>query len=247
MPDGSFVECTTNLHCGGYTMEAELGISANGRAEPDFMGWEVKQFGVKKFGSRSHVITLMTPEPDGGVYAEKGVIPFLDEFGYPDTRGRPDRQNFGGIFRHGKVSQRTGLRLELIGYDISSGKITDASGGLALISPDDRIASMWGFTKLIEHWKTKHAKAAYIPSLRTDKPYHYYFGNEITLCKGTDFMLFMDAVSKGTVYIDPAIKAENYSSASPRTKKRNQIRISFKNISSLYHDVKLYDCMGIPS
>lgn len=245
LTDGSFVECTTSPNCGGYTMEAELGIAANGRAEPDFMGWEIKQFGVKKFGSASHTITLMTPEPDGGVYAEEGVLPFLHEFGYPDTKGRPDRQNFGGIFRYGKVSERTGLRLELVGYDTGSGKITDASGGLALVSDDDKIASMWGFTKLIEHWKTKHARAAYIPSIRTDKPYHYHYGRDITLCRGTDFMLFLKAVTNGTVYIDPAIKAERYSTLTPVTKRRNQIRVSFRNISDIYHTVEVIDCTKI--
>ncbi len=242
LPDGNFVPCVTSPNCGGYTMEAELGISANGRAEPDFLGWEIKQFGVKNFTSLSHVITLMTPEPDGGVYTEDGVLSFLREFGYQDTKGREDRQNFGGIFRFGKISPRTGLRLELIGYDSAAGKITDVSGGLALVSKDDRIAAMWGFTKLIEHWKTKHARAAYIPSLRTAKPYYYHYGKDITLCRGTDFMLFLGAVSKGKVYIDPAIKAEKYSTAAPAIKRRNQIRISFKDISDIYHHVKTVDC-----
>ncbi len=30
-------------------LEAELGVTPNGYSEPDFMGWEIKQFGVKKF------------------------------------------------------------------------------------------------------------------------------------------------------------------------------------------------------
>jgi len=48
---------------GGYTLEAELGISPNGYAEPDFMGWEVKQYGVRdftKYAAKSPV-TLMRP------------------------------------------------------------------------------------------------------------------------------------------------------------------------------------------
>ncbi|MDR0234581.1 MAG: MvaI/BcnI family restriction endonuclease [Zoogloeaceae bacterium] len=56
---------------GGYTLEALLGIIPNGRSEPDYMGWEIKAYG----GSR---LTLMTPEPDGGMYGEKGVIPFCN-------------------------------------------------------------------------------------------------------------------------------------------------------------------------
>src|SRR5262249_29173099 len=36
---------------GGYTLEAELGIRPNARAEPDFLGWEVKQHGEDDFES----------------------------------------------------------------------------------------------------------------------------------------------------------------------------------------------------
>lgn len=57
---------------GGYTLEAEFGISPNGYAEPDFMGWEIKQFGVSdfvKYRAKSPV-TLMTPEPTGGFYRD---------------------------------------------------------------------------------------------------------------------------------------------------------------------------------
>lgn len=38
----------------GYTLEAIFGIRPNGRAEPDFAGWEIKAFGSSR-------ITLMTP------------------------------------------------------------------------------------------------------------------------------------------------------------------------------------------
>jgi hypothetical protein len=37
--------------CGGFTIEAELGIPKNSRIEPDFMGWEVKQHNVPNFNS----------------------------------------------------------------------------------------------------------------------------------------------------------------------------------------------------
>lgn len=243
LADGSFVDCTSNPNCGGYTMEAELGISANGYAEPDFLGWEVKQYGVKSFGkSLSHIITLMTPEPDSGVYADDGVLEFLRRFGYPDKKDRPDRQNFGGIYRYHKPSELTGLRLELIGYDTKKGMILDSTGGVALLSNDDEIAAMWGYGKLIDHWKRKHAKTVYIPSIRTDKPYSYHFGKEVMLCRGTDFIAFLKAINLGSIYLDPAIKAEEYSSSSPNIKRRNQMRISFKNIPDIYRRVDTVDC-----
>lgn len=243
LSDGTYVACNKNPNCGGYTMEAELGVSANGYAEPDFMGWEVKQYGVKNFGSSlSHVITLMTPEPDGGIYTENGIIEFMTKFGYPDRKGRLNRQNFGGVFKYQKPSALTGIRLELIGYDTINNKITDSSGGIALVSKDDEIAATWSYSKLIDHWKRKHAKTVYIPSVRTDKPYKYHFGKDITLCTGTDFMAFLKAISLGSIYLDPAIKAEEFSSSSPIVKKRNQMRISFKNIKDIYHHTETIDC-----
>src|SRR5690606_14167629 len=45
---GNLMACEAP-NCGGYTLEAELGITPNGYSEPDFLGWEVKQFGVANF------------------------------------------------------------------------------------------------------------------------------------------------------------------------------------------------------
>ena len=61
--NGGLLPCRAP-NCGGYTLEAELGVTPNGYSEPDFMGWEVKQFGVANFNrTKSKAITLMTPEP----------------------------------------------------------------------------------------------------------------------------------------------------------------------------------------
>ncbi|UUZ59594.1 MvaI/BcnI restriction endonuclease family protein [Nocardioides sp. B-3] len=46
---------------GGATLEAQLGVVTNADAVPDFRGWELKQHS----GS---VLTLLTSEPDGGLY-----------------------------------------------------------------------------------------------------------------------------------------------------------------------------------
>ena len=77
-------------NCGGYTLEAELGVRPNGLAQPDYLGWEIKTFSVRDFdATASAVITVMTPEPDGGVYFDKGPEVFVRRFGYPDRMGRP--------------------------------------------------------------------------------------------------------------------------------------------------------------
>lgn len=75
--DGNILPCRAS-NCGGYTLEAELGVTPNGYSEPDFMGWEIKQFGVKKFENiNSSVITLMTPEPTNGLYKSEGTEYFI--------------------------------------------------------------------------------------------------------------------------------------------------------------------------
>jgi hypothetical protein len=62
LPDGTDGPCDAP-NCGGLTLEAELGIRPNSLAEPDFMGWEIKQHRVTDFLRPEGVgaITLMTP------------------------------------------------------------------------------------------------------------------------------------------------------------------------------------------
>jgi hypothetical protein len=101
---------------GGYTLEAELGITPNGYSEPDFMGWEVKQYGVRDFADfqPKTPVTLMTPEPTGGIYKERGVSEFVRRFGYMDKSGKPDRMNFGGVYTCARdFHSDTGLKLVL--------------------------------------------------------------------------------------------------------------------------------------
>lgn len=104
--------------------ESSFGITPNGYADPDYLGWEIKQYAAKDFTSfrATSPVTLMMPEPTGGIYKSEGVIPFLRRFGYPDKKGRPDRINFGGIYTcHRRYHQTTGLRMVLEGFDQSTG------------------------------------------------------------------------------------------------------------------------------
>jgi len=212
MPDGSFVSCNAT-NCGGYTLEAELGITPNGISEPDYLGWEIKQHAVRNFETnKGGPITLMTPEPTGGYYVEKGVPDFIRKYGYADLCGRPDRLNFGGVYKANKRYERTKLTLVLHGFNTETMKITDASGVLALITDNDEIAASWGFAELMRHWNRKHAKAAYIPSMNRKAPsLQYRFGNIVRLCTGTDFLTLLKAFAIGDVYYDPGIKLENVS------------------------------------
>ena len=231
-------------NCGGYTLEAKLDITPNGYSEPDYLGWEIKQHGVTSLDKphSGSPITLMTPEPTAGIYKEQGVECFLREFGYPDQKGREDRINFGGIFRNGIRAERTGLTLNLTGYDYEKGKIVSADGGISLSDDSGREAATWLYADMMKHWNRKHAQAAYIPSMcRTDPSRQYIYGNQIELGEGTDFLIFLKAVADGLIYYDPGIKLEGASSSKPTTKRRSQFRIKPANLSGLYHSMLSVD------
>lgn len=222
---------------GGYTLEAELGITPNGYADPDFMGWEVKQFSVNDFKSfrPKSPVTLMTPEPTGGVYRTDGVPTFMQRFGYPDQSGKPDRSNFGGRYDiHRDRHHLTGLRIALSGYDQINGKLIDLDGSISLVDATDCIAASWSFKGLMAHWNRKHAQAAYVPSLFRRPPPEYCYGARVLLCEQTDFLMFLRAFAKGAVYYDPAVKIERMSTLRPEIKRRNQFRVAHGDLSSLY-------------
>lgn len=223
---------------GGYTLEAELGISPNGYSEPDYLGWEVKQYAVDDFSRfmPKSPVTLLTPEPTGGFYREQGVEAFVRKYGYADKSGKANRLNFGGVYACNRLYHAdTGLRLTLIGFDAQSGKIVDLTGGVALVDRAGDVAALWRFTGIIEHWSRKHAQAAYVPSLFRDPPPEYRYGPRIQLCEQTDLTLFLRAVDAGTVYYDPGIKVENANSPRPLIKRRSQFRIRHDRLETMYH------------
>lgn len=229
---------------GGYTLEALLNISPNGFSEPDYMGWEVKQFGITRFpNSGAKPTTLMTPEPNGGIYVDNGPIEFVRAYGYPDKLGREDRYNFGGKHLVESMHNLTGLTMRLVGFDKDSSSISDATGVIALFDARDRIVASWSFAKLIDHWKRKHSQAVYIPCLARKNPLtglkDYHFGSRLELGEGTNFELFLASMQAGNVFYDPGIKLEGASSLSPKIKRRSQFRINHKNINELYKDYEI--------
>ncbi len=231
-------------NCGGYTLEAELGIIPNGISDPDFLGWEVKQHHVAKFDKyESGILTLMTPEPKGGYYRDEGVEAFIVKYGYADKVGRADRFNFGGLHFIDKLSPSTGLSLKLLGYDSAKRKITDENGSIALVGAEGDIAAAWYFSDLLNHWNRKHNQAVYVPSMKRDLPHlQYYYGNTVRLCEGTDFLKLLAAFADGNVYYDPGIKLENASDRKKKkTKRRSQFRVKSRDIATLYKKIIPFD------
>jgi hypothetical protein len=248
--DSKRLDTTRNIlpcissNCGGYTLEAELGITPNGYSEPDYLGWEVKQFSVKDFNKyNSAVITLMTPEPTHGFYVDGGIEKFIRKYGYWDKLGREARLNFGGIYKYGIKADITGLKLIIEGFDFEAQKITNTDGYVGLVDSKDNLASSWSFTSLLKHWNTKHANACYVPSMnRKDEllyPYskqQYSYGNKIILGNITDFSLLLKQIVAGNVFYDPGIKLELaiQGKRKQNIKRRSQFRVKSNNLASLY-------------
>lgn len=182
----------------------------------------------------SAVITLMTPEPTGGIYKTHGAEEFLHTYGYPDRTGREDRINFGGIHKVGKRHSSTNLEMRIIGFDIESGKIRNSNGRISLIDNYGNEAASWNFSSMLLHWNRKHNQACYIPSLtQITSERKYKYGNKIILGTGTDFQFFLQQMANGNIYYDPGIKMENVSTC-PKIKKRSQFRIRSQYLGQLY-------------
>ena len=227
---------------GGYTLEAELGISPNGYSEPDYLGWEIKQYGVGDFVrfTPQTPVTLLTPEPTHGIYQELGFHEFMRRYGYADRSGIIGRVNFGGVYACKRpANSLTGLRLSMAGYDEEQGKITDLNGGIVLLDRNDDVAALWRFTGIIDHWNRKHAQAAYVPSLFQTPPPQYRYGPRVMLCEGTDLSLFLKAIANGTIYLDPALKLLTAADGSTEGKKRNQFRVRHAGLGNVYHRTEI--------
>ena len=234
-------------NCVGYTLGAELGVKQNGYSAPDFLGWEVKAAQTTNYlkPAASKAMTLFTPEPTSGFYRSDGFEAFVRRFGYTDKRGRPDRLNFGGTFFVGVPERNTKLTLLVDGFDAATGKITDATGQIALVSPTGEIAAGWDFAALLNLWNRKHAQAVYVPAEKRDAPaLQYRYAPKVWLGRGTDFTRFLAAVATGSVYLDPGMKLVGASTDDPEIKRRSQFRIKYRQLASLYEGFEECSVLG---
>lgn len=247
-PTGCQVPCDAS-NCHGNTLEALLGIRSNGFSLPDLYGWELKaRLVASVLEPKLSVVTLFTPEPAAGFYVEEGAQAFVRRYGYDDRTGRADRKNFGGVYRvHSEPHHLTGLSLVMSGYDPESGGFSP-DGAILLIDRDDRVAAGWPFAKLLDHWKVKHARAAFVPAqCRKSNGREYHFGRKVAVGEGAEFRRLLEAFYSGAVYYDPGIKLEDASSAKPRLKKRSQFRVMSRDLRSLYATFRNVDTCLVAS
>ncbi|MHA3793031.1 MvaI/BcnI family restriction endonuclease [Sphingomonas sp. YL-JM2C] len=208
---------------GGYTLEALLGVAANGNKAPDRHGFEIKSFS----GSR---ISLMTPTPDRGFQGEHSFREFMDRYGYPGQKS-DGSVRFTGLHRCGAVNERTGLAMRVAGYDRSS----DSFGPPETVSVElwhpetGEVAAGWSLEKMANCWNAKHANALYITfhdRLAVDGSKEYRYVPRWLTGKGTDVWRLLRAIDRGTIFYDPADTIY----ADGRPKVRSQWRINARDL-----------------
>lgn len=215
------------LNGAGYTLEAQFGITPNGSPDPDFLDWELKCHS-------GGAVTLMTPEPNVGSYLDD-LEAFIRRYG---TRVQAERLDFASRHNVGIINSSTSLTMYLEGYDQRTGKVTDPEGGLMLRDLDGHLAAGWKYEKLIEHWKNKHANTCFV-SYQTfrDGTNSYQFGPNVTLGKGTSLEKLLRALHSSTIYYDPGVNMKLIKGRW-RPKKRNQFRVGWRNIGTLYTEIQ---------
>lgn len=203
---------------GGYTLEALLGVVANGNKAPDRHGFEIKSFS----GSR---ISLMTPTPDYGYQGEHTFREFMERHGRPGRKSDGSLR-FVGIHRAGKLSAATGLEMRVKGYDAEADEFASPDQiGVELVDPETGdIAAGWSLEKLANCWNAKHANALYIKAERreTEAQYEYRYAEDFVTGSGTDVWKLLRAIARGLVFYDPADTVY----ADGRAKVRSQWRIN---------------------
>lgn len=237
--DGNTLPFTgTAVH--GYTLEHELGIRTNAAKDGDIFGIELKCFTSKK-------LTLFTPEPDGGLYAES-FEDFMTKYGYE----KKATYRFTGLHRAGSISVKSSLMLRvmcipskskdgsLVEYDATK-PLSHQLGNLqvVLLDSDDSIAASWSSERLLNNWGVKHQEAVYVPakvSLNENQEEFLLgfekavtFGKHVIWCKRTTLERMILSIVNGTIFLDPAPKLD------PDNPKNNKRRSQWR-INNIYRD-----------
>lgn len=219
---------------GGYTLEALLGITPNGKSEPDYLGWEIK-------GHSSNRVTLMTPEPNGGFYGERGVKEFVERYGHDVANGG---MYFTGGHKVGVPCTATGMTLGVSGFDPTNPKIFDVAGAVRLVDAAGNEAASWAFAQLLTHWNRKHAFAAYVRYTPQKEPLAYRYDTPVLMGEHTDFKKYLQALCSGAIVFDPGSKVTRARTARSTVKARSQFRINTNDLGLLYQTLTAESIAG---
>ena len=173
----------------GYTLEHALGIVPNSDKDGDLYGIELKTHTQLK-------VSLFTPEPDFGLYAEpRGFEQFMRKYGY-ENKGEDGHTEWRitGVHKAGKRSSKSGLTLQVREYHVANPDepkpdwVRDADGSrkpfpyvattsltsklnaveVVLVDDDGFVAAGWSLERLMNNWGVKHNEVVYLSATKSD-------------------------------------------------------------------------------
>lgn len=214
---------TTNPNSSGTTLEGLLGIDSNSLPTPDWNDWELKAVATKKYPEPqpSARVTLLTGEPDGGLYVSD-----LNKFmlNYAHETKRNEKYFTGpwdikkGVFKKLQLSYDKD-RSKIVLMDVESNQIEVAS---------------WDLVGIINHWKSKHQHAVFVPYTKNSNQ-QVRFSPFVCIGEGATFELFFSALKNGLISLDPGVKF-TYKEEKDKWEvhKRTQWRTTLKMLPSIY-------------
>jgi hypothetical protein len=244
----------------GYTLEHALGIIPNSNSDGDLYGIELKTHTQPK-------VTLFTPEPDGGLYAEDFTA-FMKTYGYRDADGD---YRVTGIHRANEQCGKSGLTLrireqrpdadgemQVFPYDRTAALTSRLDRiDVALVAANGAVAASWSLQRLMNCWGAKHNEVVYITATKAPNPdsagvaagyeHHVTFGQTVMWCRDTTTERLLQAIEDGVIYLDPAPKL--HATDASKNKRRAQWRVNdiTKAARSLYAVVEMKKVAGTPA
>lgn len=234
--DGNTIPFTsTQVH--GYTLEHALGIIPNADQDGDIFGIELKCFTSKK-------LSLITTEPDGGLYKDS-FADFMKTYGY--MKGEDYRLT--GLHRANATSDKTGLTLRIYCYPVSKNNKNPAKtlydkslpfarqmNGMQVLLEDfeGNIAASWSIERLLNKWGAKHNEVVYVPAKVSDNEdieqvdlgytKQVTFETFVLWCNRTTVEQLINSINEGVIFLDPAPKYNEIDKK--RNKRRSQWRLN---------------------
>ncbi|MEK6424343.1 MAG: MvaI/BcnI family restriction endonuclease [Burkholderia gladioli] len=233
---GNTIPFTGTQVC-GYTLEHALNIVPNAGKEGDLYGIELKTHTQLK-------ITLFTPEPDLGLYADDFTA-FMKKYGYVDSEGN---YRLTGIHRANVKSSKSGLTMRMREYGFDENEswvskpynpdtpLTSKLDAIEVTLEDSSgfIAAGWSLQRLMNSWGVKHNEAVYIHANKETNPdseefssgfeYLVTFSRDVMWCKQTSAEKMLKAIFDGIIFLDPAPKLNIKESS--KSKRRAQWRVN---------------------
>jgi hypothetical protein len=240
----------------GYTLEHSLGIVPNSNKDGDLYGIELKTHTQLK-------VTLFTPEPDGGLYADDFAA-FMMKYGYRDGDGD---YRLTGVHRAKERCSKSGLTLRIreaveiddftrfSQYDPNT-PLTPKLDRIDVVLMDDngQVAASWSLERLMNCWGAKHNEVVYIPATKEKNAldeevaqgfeHQVTFGRTVIWCRDTTAERLLNAINDGVIYLDPAPKLHATDPA--KNKRRAQWRVNdiTKAAYALYSSVQVRHISG---